>query len=93
MKNSSTESDLAKAQHNLAEWWRSHKNPQPGVRGELLKHLSALRKCLERVETIDDRSAESGSTWKSTELEGDIEAAGRALTFLCDMFGVGHGDV
>lgn len=58
------------------------------MRGELLKHLSALRKCLERVETLDDRSAESGSTWKSTELEGDIEAAGRALAFLGDMFGV-----
>lgn len=80
--------ELFKAKSELSSWWRSHTAPKPAVRDDVLKHLSALRKCLERVETLDDRSAESGSTWKSTELEGDIEAAGRALAFLCDMFGV-----
>ncbi len=79
---------LRKAQDNLAAWWRSRNTPQPGVRSEVLKHLDALRKCVERTRKLDDCGAESGSSWQSPELESDIEAADKALTFLCDIFGM-----
>ncbi len=88
------EAELRKAQADLAAWWRKHKDgaQETPVRSEVVKHLEALRKCIERAKTIDDRSAESGSSWQSPELEGDIESAERALAFICELFGVSSED-
>ncbi len=88
------EAELRKAQADLAAWWRKHKDgaQETPVRSEVVKHLEALRKCIERAKTIDDRSAESGSSWQSHELEGDIESAERALAFICKLFGVSSED-
>lgn len=58
------------------------------VNSELLDHLSALRKCIERARAIDDRSSDSGSSWQSAEYEATIENADKALKFICDLFGV-----
>lgn len=79
---------LRRAQENIAAWQRSRNTPQPGVRDDVLKHLAALKKSIDRTRTLDDRSAESGSSWQSPELESDIAAADRALKFLYELFGV-----
>ena len=93
-KTSESKLELREAQADLAAWWRKHKEGAQGtpVRSEVVKHLEALRKCIERTKTIDDQSAESGSSWKSPELEGDIESAERALAFICELFGVSSED-
>lgn len=85
------EVELRKAEANLSAWWRQHKEgarDQVPVRGEAIKHLGALRKCVERTRKLDDCGAESGSSWQSPELESDIAAADRALKFLYELFGV-----
>ncbi len=79
---------LRRAQENIAAWQRSRNTQPPGVRGDVLKHLAALKKSIDRTRTLDDRSAESGSSWQSPELESDIEAADRALKFLYELFDV-----
>ena len=62
--------------------------PKTIIGGDLVRHLGALRRCVERTRKLDDCGAESGSSWQSPGLESDIEAADKALAFIFDMFGV-----
>ena len=89
-KASESKIELREAQADLAAWWRKHKEgaQETPVRSDVLKHLAALKKSVDRARTLDDRSAESGSSWQSPEFESDIEAADKALRFLYELFGV-----
>lgn len=48
-------------------------------RAKLERSIAALQRCIDRVRTLDDCGAESGSSWQSAELESDIESADEAL--------------
>lgn len=83
-----TPAALSEAMRHAATLLQSKGLAPKTVVVDLVRHLGALRKCVERTRTLDDCGAESGSSWQSPDLESNIEAADKALAFFFDLFGV-----
>lgn len=84
---------LAEAMHHAATLLQSKGlAPNTVVGGDLVRHLGALRRCVERTRKLDDCGAESGSSWQSPALESEIEAADKALVFIANLLGLPSED-